>query len=56
MAENSPKLSPTVVWKLGCLSDNLVIYIAKEISKEVVEDDTWFLFDAYSKMGKERGK
>lgn len=56
VAENSAKLSPTVVWKPRCLSDNLVIYIAKEISKDVVEDDTWFLFNAYSKMGKETGK
>lgn len=42
VTENLAKLSPAVIWKSRCLSDNLIIYTAKESSKKLAENDTCF--------------
>lgn len=44
VAENLAKLSLAVIWKSKCLSDNLIIYTAKESSRKLAENDNYCFF------------
>lgn len=49
MTGSLAKLPPTRMWKTKLVRDKLV-YLAKEISKQIVEGTTWFFHVAFSKM------
>lgn len=48
VAKNLAESCSSVLWKIEVKSDELV-YLAEKMSKQSVEDGTWFLHTAYSK-------
>ena len=50
---NLAELCSTVLWKVEVESDEIE-YLAKEISKQNIEDAAWVLLTFYSKMWEKR--